>query len=325
MVDSNDSQFATEDALRHIMLDYRQMTEFVKEPFLVAKADGIRFWDVYGKEYLDGLAGIFTVNVESIVLPQGKPLEAEIIRHPGSVVLVPVTETSEIVETGEVMVFLGDCFVVTVRHGEHGALKRVRARLQDDPDMLSRGPSAVLYAIADHVVDTYLDVADHIEADIDQIEEHAFSARRGRDPGLVYQVKRELLELRRAVNPLAQPLRVLAGTDLPEVDAKVREYFRDVEDHLTRVHETVAGYDELLASLLQANLAQLSITQNEDVRKITAWAAIIAVPTAIAGVYGMNFDYMPELTWRFGYPLVLAVIALTCVLLYRGFKRNGWL
>jgi magnesium transporter len=236
-----------------------------------------------------------------------------------------VTETSEIVETGEVMVFLGDCFVVTVRHGEHGALKQVRARLQDDPDMLSRGPSAVLYAIADHVVDTYLDVADHIEADIDQIEEQAFSARRGRDPGLIYQVKRELLELRRAVNPLAQPLRVLAGTDLPEVDAKVRAYFRDVEDHLTRVHETVAGYDELLASLLQANLAQLSITQNEDVRKITAWAAIIAVPTAIAGVYGMNFDYMPELSWKFGYPLVLAVIVLTCVLLYRGFKRNGWL
>ena len=105
----------------------------------------------------------------------------------------------------------------------------------------------------------------------------------------------------------------------------MRAYFRDVEDHLTRVHETVAGYDELLASLLQANLAQLSITQNEDVRKITAWAAIIAVPTAIAGVYGMNFDYMPELTWKFGYPLVLAVIVLTCVLLYRGFKRNGWL
>ncbi|HET6685034.1 MAG TPA: magnesium/cobalt transporter CorA [Jiangellaceae bacterium] len=236
-----------------------------------------------------------------------------------------VTETSEIVETGEVMVFLGDCFVVTVRHGEHGALKTVRARLQDDPDMLSRGPSAVLYAIADHVVDAYLEVADHLDADIDQIEDHAFSERRGRDPGLIYQVKRELLELRRAVNPLAQPLRVLAGTDLPEVDAKVREYFRDVEDHLTRVHETVAGYDELLASLLQANLAQLSITQNEDVRKITAWAAIIAVPTAIAGVYGMNFDYMPELTWKFGYPLVLAVIALTCVLLYRGFKRNGWL
>jgi magnesium transporter len=109
------------------------------------------------------------------------------------------------------------------------------------------------------------------------------------------------------------------------VDPKVREYFRDVEDHLTRVQETIAGYDELLTSLLQVNHAQLSIAQNEDVRKITAWAAIVAVPTAIAGIYGMNFEFMPELTWRYGYPLVLGVIAITCFLLYRGFKRNGWL
>jgi magnesium transporter len=236
-----------------------------------------------------------------------------------------VTETSEIVETGEIMVFLGDCFVVTVRHGEHGALKSVRTRLQDDPDMLSRGPSSVLYAIADDVVDTYLAVADSLDADIDQIEEQAFSDRRGRDPGLIYQVKRELLQLRRAVNPLAQPLRVLVGTQLNVVDPKVRAYFRDVEDHLTRVQETIAGYDELLTSLLQANLAQLSIAQNEDMRKITAWAAIIAVPTAIAGIYGMNFDYMPELGSRFGYPAVLLLIVVVCVVLYRGFKRNGWL
>jgi magnesium transporter len=236
-----------------------------------------------------------------------------------------VTETSEIVESGEIMVFLGDCFVVTVRHGEHGALKSVRDRLQDDPDILSRGPSSVLYAIADHVVDTYLAVADSIETDIDQIEEHAFAEWRGRDSGVVYQVKRELLKLRRAVNPLAQPLRVLVGTPLGVVDPKVRAYFRDVEDHLTRVQETIASYDELLTSLLMANLAQLSIAQNEDMRKITAWAAIIAVPTAIAGIYGMNFDYMPELGSRFGYPAVLLLIAVVCVVLYRGFKRNGWL
>ena len=236
-----------------------------------------------------------------------------------------VTETNEIVETGEVMVFLGDCFVVTVRHGEHGALKPVRERLQADPDMLSRGPSAVLYAIADNVVDTYVQVADSIEKDIEEIEELAFADQRGRNAGRVYQVKRELMELRRAVYPLAQPLRVLTGTDLGVVDPKVQAYFRDVEDHLTRVHETIAGFDDLLASLLQANLAQLSIAQNEDMRKITAWAAIIAVPTAIAGIYGMNFDYMPELGSRFGYPAVLLVIALVCVLLYRGFRRNGWL
>jgi magnesium transporter len=222
-------------------------------------------------------------------------------------------------------VFLGGCFVVTVRHGEHGALQPVRERLQANPDMLARGPSAVLYAIADSIVDTYLHVADSIEQDIEEIEELAFADRRGRDAGHVYQVKRELMELRRAVYPLAQPLRVLTGTELDVVDPKVRAYFRDVEDHLTRVHETIAGYDELLSSLLQANLAQLSIAQNEDMRKITAWAAIIAVPTAIAGIYGMNFTYMPELNSRFGYPAVLIVIAVICFLLFRGFKRNGWL
>jgi magnesium transporter len=236
-----------------------------------------------------------------------------------------VSETNEIVETGEVMVFLGDSFVVTVRHGEHGALKPVRDRLQADPEMLSRGPSAVLYVIADNVVDTYLQVADSIEKDIEEIEELAFAGQRGRDAGRVYQVKRELMELRRAVYPLAQPLRVLTGTELDVIDPKVRAYFRDVEDHLTRVHETVAGYDELLASLLQANLAQLSIAQNEDMRRITAWAAIIAVPTAIAGIYGMNFEFMPELMWRFGYPAVLLLIVVLCVVLYRGFRRNGWL
>ena len=176
----------------------------------------------------------------------------------------------------------------------------------------SRGPSAVLYAIADHVVDTYVQVADSIENDIDEIEELAFADQHGRDAGRVYQVKRELMELRRAVYPLAQPLRVLTGTDFNVVDPKVRAYFRDVEDHLTRVHETIAGFDDLLGSLLQASLAQLSIAQNEDMRKITAWAAIIAVPTAIAGIYGMNFDYMPELGSRFGYPRGSALDRRSC-------------
>jgi magnesium transporter len=236
-----------------------------------------------------------------------------------------VTETNEIVETGEVMVFVGDCFVVTVRHGEHGGLTRVRERLESDPDMLSRGPSAVLYAVADQIVDTYLDVAAALENDIDEIEELAFSNSRGREVGHVYQVKRELMELRRAVLPLAQPLRLLAGNEGPIVDLKVGEYFRDVEDHLTRVHETVTSYDELLTSLLQASLAQVSVAQNADMRRITSWAAIIAVPTAVTGIYGMNFEHMPELHWTFGYPLVLTLIFTACVLLYRGFRRNGWL
>ncbi len=236
-----------------------------------------------------------------------------------------LTSTSQIVESGEVMVFVGAHFVVTVRHGEHGGLAQVRRRLEHDRELLARGPSAVLHAIADDVVDTYLDVADRMQDDVDEIEESVFSDQQRRDVGRIYQVKRELLELRRAVTPLAVPLRTLAERPMPLVDEAVREYFRDVEDHLTRVREQVGAYDELLTSILQASLAQLSIAENEDMRRITAWAAIIAVPTALTGVYGMNFAFMPELQWRFGYPLVLAVIVTACVLLYRGFRRNGWL
>lgn len=236
-----------------------------------------------------------------------------------------LTSASQIVESGEVMVFLGAHFVVTVRHGEHGGLADVRRRLERDRELLARGPSAVLHAIADDVVDAYLDVADLMQDDVDEIEESVFSEQQRRDVGRIYQVKRELLELRRAVTPLAVPLRTLAERPMPIVDEAVREYFRDVEDHLTRVREQVGAYDELLTSILQASLAQLSIAENEDMRRITAWAAIIAVPTALTGVYGMNFAFMPELQWRFGYPLVLAVIVTACVLLYRGFRRNGWL
>jgi magnesium transporter len=317
---------------------FREEVQSYHDAIRRARADGGFVWIGLYEPKEDELAGIaeeFALHplaVEDAVQAHQRP-KVDIYRDSlfavfKTVQYIPhpaVTDTNEIVETGEVMVFLGDCFVVTVRHGEHGALKPVRERLQADPEMLSHGPSSVLYAIADYVVDTYLQVADLIEKDIEEVEELAFAEQRGRDAGRVYKVKRELMELRRAVYPLAQPLRVLAGTEIDVVDPKVRTYFRDVDDHLTRVHETVAGYDDLLGSLLQANLAQLSIAQNEDMRKITAWAAIIAVPTAIAGIYGMNFTYMPELNSRFGYPAVLLAIAVVCVLLYRGFKRNGWL
>jgi magnesium transporter len=237
-----------------------------------------------------------------------------------------VTDTAQIVATGEVMVFLGERFVVTVRHGEHGALGEVRQRLEDDPALLSLGPSAVLYGVADAVVDDYLEVVELVQDDLDEIEETVFSGTRQRAAvGRIYQVKRELLEFRRAVTPLAQPLRALAERPVPLVDEQIREYFRDAEDHLTRAREALASFDELLTSILQAGLAQLSIAENEDMRKITAWAAIIAVPTAITGVYGMNFDHMPELGTVWGYPLTMLIIATTCVVLYRRFKRIGWL
>ena len=145
------------------------------------------------------------------------------------------------------------------------------------------------------------------------------------DPGRIYQLKRELLELKRAAVPLGRPLEELATRPIRVVAPEIQAYFRDVSDHLLRATEQIAAFDELLNSILQAHLAQVTVAQNEDMRKITAWAAVIAVPTMVCGMYGMNFDHMPELHWTFGYPLVLAVISVACLALYRGFRRNGWL
>jgi magnesium transporter len=242
-----------------------------------------------------------------------------------------LTATSEVVETGEVMVFTGRRFVITVRHGGHGSLRALRHRLEDNPELLAKGPSAVLHAIADQVVDDYLAVTDALQDDIDEVEIDVFSAAQGRsarsggDAGRIYQLKREVLEFKRAVSPLLRPMQLLSERPMRVVDPEIQKYFRDVADHVARVHEQVVGFDDLLNSILQANLAQATVVQNEDMRKITAWAAIFAVPTMITGVYGMNFDHMPELHWRFGYPTVLVGMVLVCFAIHRGFRRNGWI
>ena len=237
-----------------------------------------------------------------------------------------LTATSEVVNTGEIMVFVGADFVITVRHGRHGSLGPLREELESDPGQLAKGPSAVLHALADHVVDDYLTVTDAVHADIDQVETDVFSEAGARaDPGRIYQLKRELLELKRAVVPLTRPLEDLATRPIRAVDPEIQAYFRDVSDHLLRAKEQIAAFDELLNSILQAHLAQVTVAQNEDMRKITAWAAIVAVPTMVCGVYGMNFDHMPELHWRYGYGMVVGVISVACLVLYRAFRRSGWL
>ncbi|GAA2911444.1 magnesium and cobalt transport protein CorA [Streptomyces thioluteus] len=242
-----------------------------------------------------------------------------------------LTATSEVVETGEVMCFTGEDFIITVRHGGQGSLRALRHRLQEDPQLLAKGPSAVLHAIADQVVDGYIAVADAVQDDIDEVEIDVFSApskggsRRGGDAGRIYQLKREVLEFKRAVTPLMRPMQLLSERPMRLVDPDIQKYFRDVADHLARVHEQVVAFDDLLNSILQANLAQASVAQNEDMRKITSWAAIFAVPTMIAGIYGMNFKYMPELGWKYGYPTVMVITVAICVTIHRGFKRNGWL
>jgi magnesium transporter len=236
-----------------------------------------------------------------------------------------LTATSEVVDTGEVMVFVGPHHVITVRHGDHNDLTELRHRLEEQRDLLCLGPAAVLYAVSDLVVDSFVDVAEQVQDDVDELEASVFSPERTDDIGRLYQLKRELMSLRRAVAPLEVPLTKLAERQIDGVPDPMRSYFRDVLDHAIRVRDQVGSLDELLSSILQASLARTSMADNEDMRKISAWAGIIAVPTAIAGIYGMNFEFMPELQWRWGYPMVLLVIVVACVLLYRGFKRNGWL
>jgi len=234
----------------------------------------------------------------------------------------------EVVETGEIMVFLGRDYIITVRHGEHGELRGLRRALEADPERLAFGPSAVLHAIMDHVVDDYLTVAAELQVDVDAVESAVFGSpdgSRSRDAERIYVLKREVLEMRRAVSPLTAPLRMLAERPMRLVAPDIRRYFRDVDDHLSRVDEQIGSFNELLTTIVQANLAQVTVEQNADMRKISAWAAILAVPTAIAGIYGMNFDNMPELHWRLGYPLIILVMLSFCLALHQGFRRNGWL
>ena len=234
-------------------------------------------------------------------------------------------EPTQQVELGDVMLFLGDGFVVTVRHGPARALSGIRKRLEREPELLECGPYSVLYAVADAVVDDYSEILAAVEDDIEEVEERVFSPVRGNDAPRIYNLKREIIEFRRAVRPLVEPMERLASQVESPVRERLRPYFRDVADHALRVVEQVESYDDLLGSVLAANLAQVGVQQNNDMRRISAWVAIVAVPTMIAGIYGMNFDYMPELHWHWGYPAALVVMGTACTVLYRMFKRSGWL
>ena len=252
------------------------------------------------------------------------------------VVLKPlryVEQTSDI-ETGEVMCFVGDRFIVTVRRGEASPLAGLRKRLERDPERLKHGPLAVLYVIVDAVVDTYTAIDQEVATDLEEIETGVFSGAE-MDSSTIYRLKREVLEFRRAAAPLALPLHMLHDADDSKVDdPELRLLFRDVSDHLQQVIEHVESYDRLLTDVLGAHLTQVTVQQNNDMRRISAWVAIAAVPTMIAGIYGMNFDFMPELTasvhvgdgeFKYGYFVIVAVMLLACGSLYRAFKRSGWL
>ena len=229
-------------------------------------------------------------------------------------------------EFGEILIFVGDQYVISVRHGEASPLEGVRTQLEQNPKQLRHGTGAVLHAIVDQVVDDYTPVLTNLDIDITELEAQAFGEQRV--AGLterIYRLKRQVIDFHRATAPLAEPLGRLSDGRYAHVDEEMRPYFRDVYDHLLRTVQTADTYRELLTSILEANLTQVSVRQNEEMRTISAWAAIIAVPTLLAGIWGMNFKHMPELRWHLGYPAALVLMAALCVCLWRFFRHIDWL
>jgi magnesium transporter len=270
--------------------------------------------------------GLHELAIEDALNAHQRP-KLEVFDDTLFVVLKPARyiDSDEVVETGEIHVFVSRAFVVAVRHGEASSLRDARARLEHRPELVATGTGGVLYAIVDKIVDDYEPVVEGVENDIQEIEQQVFSDTRENPAQRIYKMEREVLEFSRAVAPLTPVLDRLARGHFDLVDDDLHEYFRDVHDHLLRVGQRIDGFRDLLSSALQANLTQVSVRQNEDMRKITAWVAILAVPTMVAGIYGMNFKHMPELRWTYGYPTVLAVTLVVCFLLYRRFRRAGWL
>jgi magnesium transporter len=239
--------------------------------------------------------------------------------------IVSYDEPTSSIETGQIALLVGPAHVITVRLGPVGALARVRTAVTTDTELLARGPLAAVHGITDAIVDDYLVASDEISTDIDEIEGHVFSPLITDDSEAIYQLKRENLELRRAVAPLVPLAHRLVDGSLAGIPADMRPYFHDIGDHLLRAHDTIETSDTLLMAILEVSNSRQGLQQNTDMRKIAAYAAMLGVPTAIAGIYGMNFEHMPELRQAWGYPVVLAVMALSLLLMYRAFKRSGWL
>lgn len=229
------------------------------------------------------------------------------------------------VETGDLMMYVGPNFIISVRHGERVGLSAIRRKLETNSSWLRQGPYAVVHSVIDHVVDIYLHIASELENDVAALEEKVFSNVRKSWSQELYFLKREVIEFRRAVDPMSKWIGRFAQNQELNVPEGMREFFRDIEDHVNRASDTASSLDNLLASALSADMAQVQLRQNEDMRKITAWVALASIPTMVAGIYGMNFEYMWELKQPAGYPLVLGGLALLCSFLFRKFKKSGWL
>ncbi|MGA8850972.1 MAG: magnesium/cobalt transporter CorA [Aeromicrobium sp.] len=267
-----------------------------------------------------GALSLHPLAIEDALKAHQRP-KVEQYSHHTLISLRTVIYSDDDITTNEVNIFLGAQYLLTVRHGGRD-LKDARRTADKMIEHLSHGPTAALYAVVDSIVDQYERVAAELEIDVEEVESSVFSAENTNDSSRIYRLKRETLEFRRAVMPLRDPIQRFATGSMP---SESQPYFRDISDHLTRAADAIDSVDHLLDNALNAHLAQLSVRQNEDMRKLTAGATLFAVPTAIAGIYGMNFTNMPELSWRYGYPLCLLLIAGLCGYVYARFKRSGWL
>jgi len=309
----------------------REGSVALEEAYEAGRSDNVFVWIGLHEptaEEFDSVAREFELHelaVEDAINAHQRP-KLEVYGETLLVVLHPARyrDEEETVDYGEILLFVGDGFVVSVRHGEASALQEVRRELEGKPDLTRCGPASVLHAVLDRVVDDYVPVSAGLDADVQEIESDVFSTT-GTDVERIYRLKREVLAFHRATAPLVEPVRGLAEGRHATVPETLRSYFRDVLDHLLRVDDHVDGFSDALTSVLQANLARVGVQQNEDTRRISAWVAIVAVPTMIAGIYGMNFEHMPELAWTYGYPLAVAVMATACLALYITFRRSGWL
>jgi len=229
---------------------------------------------------------------------------------------------------GEVDVFAGDNYILSVRHRTHLGFAAVRARAEREPELLRHGSAFVLYALMDNVVDRYFPVLDDLETQLENAEEQMFStaptSTRARLETL-YVLKRKLMTLKHAIAPLMEAVGKLYGGRVPQLCKGTQEYFRDVYDHLSRINGAIESSREMLTTATQVNLALISLSENEVTKRLAAWGALITVPTFIVGIYGMNFEQMPELKWAFGYPAVLSIIVAVDALLYWRFRRAKWI
>lgn len=270
--------------------------------------------------------GLHELAVEDAVRAHQRP-KVEVYGESLFVVLRTARYIDEIetVEFGEIQVFIGDGFIISVRHSEASKLKEVRNAIENDPELLAKGPSAVLYAIVDRVVDDYLPVIAGIDNDLVEVEAEVFTHERTNPAERIFKLKREVLDFSRNAEPLVEALQGLCGGSIGLIEPDLFEYFRDVEDHVLRTVARIDTLGALLSDALAANLAHVSVRQNDDMRTISAWVAIAAIPTMIGGIYGMNFSHMPELDEVWAYPVVLSVMVVLCLLAYWRFKRAGWL